>query len=341
MDQAIKSRRPKGADLTGERYGKLTVVREADKIIGKHRRWVCECDCGNVVSVLQCNLGSNKVNSCGCLRVAAAAERRHDLTGKTFDRLTVIEEALRVHGRRRWRCKCKCGKVTIVEQNNLTSGHTTSCGCFRKERIEESGRIDARGKEFGKLTAIRFIKTDKHGHAMWLFRCLCGRELVAILDNVMRGNTTSCGCNVELSRIAAIERVSKNVRPFEARFNLCRVGAKKRAYEFSLTLDEYVDNFVGRACHYCGEDLPWNDRNYRSEDRSFRKSNGSHLDRKDNSKGYSLDNCVPCCGDCNRTKGPHVTYSLMIEFGKSIRAAGGWEKIKSEKSVSALLTSET
>ena len=56
-----------------------------------------------------------------------------------------------------------------------------------------------------------------------------------------------------------------------------------------------------------------------------RKSLAYNLDKKDAKGGYSIDNCVPCCADCNRTKSNHITYDLMIKLGRTIKAEGGWE----------------
>lgn len=57
----------------------------------------------------------------------------NDLTGKQFGDLTVTGDFVRdKYGRRRWVCRCKCGSVTSALTNDLTSGRTKSCGCFRK-----------------------------------------------------------------------------------------------------------------------------------------------------------------------------------------------------------------
>lgn len=49
-------------DLCGKRFGKLIVIKEK-----KERRWICQCDCGNVIDVHSTHLGRD-TNSCGCLR---------------------------------------------------------------------------------------------------------------------------------------------------------------------------------------------------------------------------------------------------------------------------------
>lgn len=64
---------------------------------------------------------------------------KHDLTGKTFGRLTVLkEDAIRSkQGYVKWICRCSCPDKSIVSVTsyNLVSGKTKSCGCLQKELI--------------------------------------------------------------------------------------------------------------------------------------------------------------------------------------------------------------
>lgn len=54
--------------------------------------------------------------------------------GKVFGRLTVVEPAENSPaGAARWRCVCVCGGETTTTAQKLTSGHTTSCGCYARE----------------------------------------------------------------------------------------------------------------------------------------------------------------------------------------------------------------
>lgn len=56
--------------------------------------------------------------------------------GQTFGSWTVICDAPRDKGyRKRWMCRCKCGKEKTVDQYSLTSGDTTSCGCANKAKL--------------------------------------------------------------------------------------------------------------------------------------------------------------------------------------------------------------
>lgn len=61
-----------------------------------------------------------------------------DLTGKQFDRLTVIKRVpdyIQSNGRKRtmWLCMCECGNYITVDGEHLKSGATKSCGCLQRE----------------------------------------------------------------------------------------------------------------------------------------------------------------------------------------------------------------
>ena len=52
-------------DLTGQRYGKLTVLEPAENTGGR-TAWKCQCDCGQLVVVQTHRLRSGHTGSCGC-----------------------------------------------------------------------------------------------------------------------------------------------------------------------------------------------------------------------------------------------------------------------------------
>lgn len=63
----------------------------------------------------------------------------HDLTGRKFGRLEVIERnGSDKHKHIVWMCKCKCGNFVNVPSNRLLNENTMSCGCLKKE-IELNG----------------------------------------------------------------------------------------------------------------------------------------------------------------------------------------------------------
>lgn len=57
-------------DLTGQRFGRLTVLRQARQASSSgNARWLCQCDCGNFTEVDSYNLRRGITKSCGCLRI--------------------------------------------------------------------------------------------------------------------------------------------------------------------------------------------------------------------------------------------------------------------------------
>lgn len=65
---------------------------------------------------------------------ATICRKHHDLTGKTFGRLTVRAFDHRsAHGALYWRCRCVCGNEKSVRSSQLTGGKCRSCGCLITE----------------------------------------------------------------------------------------------------------------------------------------------------------------------------------------------------------------
>lgn len=76
----------KKIDITGQRYGKLTVVEPAENV-GSRTAWLCRCDCGRETVVRTSRLRSGHTSSCGCL----AAGREAGLPGLTYIDGTCVE----------------------------------------------------------------------------------------------------------------------------------------------------------------------------------------------------------------------------------------------------------
>lgn len=67
-----------------------------------------------------------------------------DLTGKQFDRWTVVKQATqKLYGKPAWECLCTCGNTGIVAGSALRMGESRSCGCLMKEVAAENLRAAA------------------------------------------------------------------------------------------------------------------------------------------------------------------------------------------------------
>ena len=183
-------------DLTGIRFGRLVVKRQDGRSNKGQVRWLCQCDCGNTKTVDAYSLRSGNTRSCGCLEIENRYRLREDIVGRRFGRLTVV--GLHAHKPVRYICKCDCGNETIVEQSNLKTNTTTSCGCRKREVGLESAK-DLNGRVFGYLTVL-----GRHGtigsRASWLCRCECGNTTVVTSSHLLDGHTTSCGCKIATNK---------------------------------------------------------------------------------------------------------------------------------------------
>lgn len=60
---------PKNAkDLTGQKFGFLTVIKDSGERKNHNIVWLCQCECGNTTKVLTTNLKSGSTLSCGCIK---------------------------------------------------------------------------------------------------------------------------------------------------------------------------------------------------------------------------------------------------------------------------------
>ena len=125
-----------------------------------------------------------------------------DEVGNKYGRLTVLEraEANSKRGEARWICLCDCGNKTVVIGDALRHGNTKSCGCLRREKLDESrksrGRSkmkDETGNRYGRLLVIR-KSSSSHVGSKWLCKCDCGKYTEVYGNALRSGNTTSCGC---------------------------------------------------------------------------------------------------------------------------------------------------
>ena len=128
----------KAKDLTGMKFGRLTVIERRGSDKRKKALWLCKCECGNEVIVRTDILKSGATTSCGCYHKEKLGEKAKDITGMKFGRLTVIERhGSSKDGRAMWLCKCDCGNECTVIGTNLLKGSSMSCGCLQKEQLIE------------------------------------------------------------------------------------------------------------------------------------------------------------------------------------------------------------
>lgn len=87
-------------DISGFKFGKLTVIKRAPNI-GKCTAWECKCECGNIIRVEGQHLKDGTIVSCGCYRRKNSKEKatKH---GKRFTKLYMVWTSMgqRIHNPR-------------------------------------------------------------------------------------------------------------------------------------------------------------------------------------------------------------------------------------------------
>lgn len=126
-------------DLSGRRFGRLTVIRKTSARRSGSIVWECLCNCGNTVLVAGAHLLSGQTTSCGCAKKGVHA---HDLSGRRFGRLVALYPTEKRMGNSIiWACKCDCGKNCEVAAIDLENGAARSCGCLSSEVHREVFKI--------------------------------------------------------------------------------------------------------------------------------------------------------------------------------------------------------
>lgn len=85
--------------------------------------------------------------------------------GLKYNMLTIIELAGRSKsGKLLWLCACDCGNSTIVQSDNLNSGHTKSCGCLMGKQSFIHGYKDTKTYNSWRRIKQHCLNPNSHGY---------------------------------------------------------------------------------------------------------------------------------------------------------------------------------
>lgn len=143
---------------------------------------------------------------------------------------------------------------------------------------------DLTGKRFGRLTVICRVGS-KHKEVLWRCICDCGKKTDVTSSNLRYGHTKSCGC----LRSDVPSAISKKHGLYGTHIYRTYYNMKNRCYNPNYYL---FKSYGGKGITVCDE---WLGENGLSEFYKWSMNNGYDeslsIDRIDNSKGYSPENC--------------------------------------------------
>lgn len=158
------------------------------------------------------------------------------------------------------------------------------------------------GKQFGNLTVLDSFIKDKR--IKWLCRCSCGKELYVLAYNLSNGHTKSCGCNHP-------NKIYKDFTITKTRLYTIWENINQRCSNPNNT--NYI-RYGNKGVDICKE---WRcSKNFYEWAISNGYKDGLQIDRIDNSKGYSPDNCrwvTTKEQERNKTVVIKVTYKGIIK----------------------------
>lgn len=132
-------------------------------------------------------------------------------------------------------------------------------------------------------------------YKIYTFECSeCKSDIKAQLGQMKRHSGKCVSC-------------ARKGRPYEHIINELKHSCNKtKRLEVTINYEEFVEIIKDSKCHYCDKELVFN-KHTRDSSGDY-VSRAYQLDRKDNNLGYTKENVVPCCWNCNRMKSDIYTY---------------------------------
>ena len=182
--------------------------------------------------------------------------------------------------------KCeKCGYEKLVNYYNFVNGKQRKCPTCRyydligtvigSTEILDVDHIEYITRESGKKTEYR---------PYYKVKCTkCGHIHIKLYNKTNWLNYKGCQRCVASFDDSKLNRLK----------NVYKSNAKVRNISWDLTDSEFLE-LVTKSCAYCGHTQEYNG-----------------IDRIDSNKGYTINNCVPCCSWCNTMKLDHSLEEFL------------------------------
>lgn len=173
------------------------------------------------------------------------------------------------------------------------------------------------GQRFHRLAVISYHHADKRWRKHYLCRCDCGIEKTIQGTLLTSGNTKSCGCLSKETK-SMLHKLPNDGGVINHLVLQYKRHAKGRGLSYDLPRDIF-EKLIRSHCYYCG--IPPSNNKITKTCKGFLYTG---IDRIDSSKGYSIDNCVPACSNCNRVKRDMTKDEFIAWVKRLCKMAEQW-----------------
>ena len=212
--------------------------------------------------------------------------------------------------------QCKhCGALKKIYKNDWNNQKVRKC----RKCLSMNNRTNKIGYENRTYKVIGVnVERSNQSRKRVYFDVICkncGSHLVLRWDSIakdtVQGKCSKCIGNSVTATVEPLYNIS---------YNRYKQNAISRNFNFELTRDQFKE-IVSKNCIYCNNP-PTEIQSLKRYNKTGHPIYMNGIDRIDSTKGYTLDNCVPCCEICNRMK---LNYSLDF-FYKHIEKIYNYHK---------------
>lgn len=234
-------------------------------------------------------------------------DRKTDLTGQSFGRLTVVRFDRIQKNKTLWWCVCSCGTEKSIRADALISKNTNSCGCLKVEQNAIYENLT--GNRYGQLVVLEVHPQRRpSSHILWKCRCDCGNTTITSGASMKSNHTLSCGCLQKITAGIHAEKMGKantrhgktHTREYETWHHI-----RQRCHGTSGESDRHYHD---RGIQVCER---WDVFENFLEDMGPRPSPRHQIDRIDVNGDYCPENCrwvLPKEQQRNRRNNVLITY---------------------------------
>lgn len=228
-----------------------------------------------------------------------------DLTGKQFGYWTVLEHIGIRNKATIWKCRCVCGAEREITAESLTHGNSKSCGCKKGEIHSNPSKYI--GKRFGRVVVESYYDS-LNGHSRYKCRCDCGNEKIFVGTELRRIQNPSCNdCKISPKYVHGMT---------DTRIHIIWMDMRSRCADLNNP------NYGGRGIKVCDE---WSDDFQAFYEWAMDNGYTDELtiDRIDNEKGYSPENCRWANAE---TQANNKRNNIYIEYKGKTQTIPQWSR---------------